>query len=187
MFQLHVTPSPTEDEDRATPAQSLFDPNSTSTSIWEYEDDGDGPGYTSLPLHVNINEMELPLQSHHIWEAEDVGDFIVTLDESVPIEDCPPVRPARSRSRCPRPKSMYASGTDSITSSLGPVEKWAKLTTSTLSWTRSTDELAQENDPDASDDNILSLESSFANGAQNCISEIAETGKYELTVFIVGN
>lgn len=106
-----------DEVDRATPSQ--FDPNSTSTSIYDYEDTFDDPAPVktdSLPAqvaHLNnldsvyfYNVHDLPHQQH--WEAEDVGDFITTLDESTSsIEaEYATVNRVHSKSKM-RPKSMY--------------------------------------------------------------------------------
>lgn len=137
-----------DEVDRAQ--SSLFDPNSTSTSIWEYEygDDDEAenisPGdYSSLPVQVaQLNNLDSVYFAntgaehlHHYWEAEDVGDFITTLDEStssdIPhcVEEIYGQKGGVGGGKN-RPKSMYNPCTEIMVTSAGPVEKWAKMTTS---------------------------------------------------------
>lgn len=138
-----------DEVDRATPSQSIFDPNSTSTSIWEYEYEDDYEGhvpsgpvtdeYNSLPVHVahlnNLDSVYFSHATHQHWEAEDVGDFITTLDESDSSSDNV-IAPRKGKLR---PKSLYNPGAEMftlsqpdelmITSAGPPVEKWANIMT----------------------------------------------------------
>lgn len=144
-----VKNDPNEDEvDRATPSQSIFDPNSTSTSIYDYEDDFDdnygvtstAQEFCSLPVQVanlnNLDSIYFSSATHQHWEAEDVGDFITTLDESSSsgddFIDFPQAKKVKQR-----PKSLYNPSAEmfyatkeSLTNSAGPpVEKLAKIMT----------------------------------------------------------
>lgn len=134
-----------EDEvDRATPSQSLFDPNSTSTSIYDYEDDyGDANAsaedYCSLPVQVaHLNNLDSVYFSSATHQDDDGGDFITTLDESCSsADDFIGWTATTGRRQKPRPKSMYTPGLEMfgpseelLTTSAGPpVEKWAKIMT----------------------------------------------------------
>lgn len=143
-----AAPQDFDEVDRVTvtPSQSIFDPNSTSTSIYDYEDDfEDNPGaagsaedYCSLPVQVahlnNLDSVYFSSATQQHWEAEDVGDFITTLDESCSsIDDVMYSTPKKVR-----PKSLYNPGVDMfggdpkelLANSAGPpVEKWAKIMT----------------------------------------------------------
>lgn len=116
-----------DEVDRCTPSQ--FDPNSTSTSIYDYEDDDQDdqyPGvedFCSLPVQVaQLNDsiyLQTAMQTHHHWEAEDVGDFITTLDETSSSAD--EFAYAKPSARA-RPKSLYNPGG-------GDMSAWEKVMT----------------------------------------------------------
>lgn len=151
-----------EDEvDRATPSQSVFDPNSTSTSIWEYEYEDDYNGhpdlipadhhvvdeFSSLPAQLahlnNLDSVYFSHATHQHWEAEDVGDFITTLDESSSSsEDLTSMKKGKVR-----PKSLYNAGAAMFPRELmvigagPPVEKWENIMTTSCYGALTTDTL----------------------------------------------
>lgn len=108
----------------------IFKPKLGSSSTWE---DEEHDGYSSLPFEIDqvnhVDSMYLDklenAQKEQPWEAEDVGDFITTLDESqiLDIESmesiCVAVAAPPRRIKM-RPKSLYEPSTQPFTFTTAP-------------------------------------------------------------------